>query len=262
MNFALTAMLANMQEFQDEQPLLDKPSMQGDFVNCRHGGPPSDERVMMYLAAMSHIIEQTTTALMAHEVREKGGESMPYGAGTLEVHLFCHFWGKPEFLHTIIADSCKISFSCAVDAVADANFAAARLLVRLGIFVGQIHKYGFEQWFADVTAQGAQEDTNHSARMEEYVKCLHKTRTDRGLCLYLARRLSCNCLSAYKATAKATLKTGICNTCGQQLPLSKLRKCSACKAVEYCSKDCQRADWSGHKTDCKKIQAYKEKNKV
>jgi len=30
-----------------------------------------------------------------------------------------------------------------------------------------------------------------------------------------------------------------------------LRKCSACKLVQYCSESCQRADWINHKLDCK-----------
>lgn len=31
-----------------------------------------------------------------------------------------------------------------------------------------------------------------------------------------------------------------------------LKGCSECKAVKYCSKDCQLADWSSHKSECSK----------
>lgn len=33
----------------------------------------------------------------------------------------------------------------------------------------------------------------------------------------------------------------------------KLRKCSGCKVVDYCSVDCQRIHWSQHKNSCKEL---------
>jgi hypothetical protein len=32
----------------------------------------------------------------------------------------------------------------------------------------------------------------------------------------------------------------------------ELKKCTACKSVSYCSRSCQKADWSAHKGECKK----------
>ena len=29
-------------------------------------------------------------------------------------------------------------------------------------------------------------------------------------------------------------------------------KCSVCKAVRYCGRECQKAHWKAHKKDCKK----------
>ena len=37
-----------------------------------------------------------------------------------------------------------------------------------------------------------------------------------------------------------------CRSCGKEGGLA----CSRCKRVRYCSKECQRADWKGHKKDC------------
>ncbi len=41
-----------------------------------------------------------------------------------------------------------------------------------------------------------------------------------------------------------------CSHCGSAPMGRRLLKCSACKRVEYCNRDCQRADWAGHKSDC------------
>ncbi|KAJ7861968.1 hypothetical protein B0H14DRAFT_517125 [Mycena olivaceomarginata] len=34
-----------------------------------------------------------------------------------------------------------------------------------------------------------------------------------------------------------------------------VNRCSACKLVSYCSKECQRLDWKNHKTQCKAATA-------
>ena len=43
-------------------------------------------------------------------------------------------------------------------------------------------------------------------------------------------------------------KNGVCAKC-EVLPPdgTKFRKCAACKAVLYCSKECQKAHWSQHR---------------
>jgi hypothetical protein len=50
-----------------------------------------------------------------------------------------------------------------------------------------------------------------------------------------------------------------CLNCGKTAAdvCKRLSKCSRCKLVSYCSKDCQSADWKGHRAFCK-IAASKE----
>ena len=48
----------------------------------------------------------------------------------------------------------------------------------------------------------------------------------------------------------------VCQMCGEKS--EKMKKCSACKQVRYCSKDCQLEDWNGHKKSCKKATARKK----
>ncbi|KAK6363514.1 hypothetical protein TWF730_000946 [Orbilia blumenaviensis] len=50
-----------------------------------------------------------------------------------------------------------------------------------------------------------------------------------------------------------TLKSGMCAVCGKKGGADQaLMKCSACKKIEYCSKNCQKKDWKYHKGSCRK----------
>jgi hypothetical protein len=51
-----------------------------------------------------------------------------------------------------------------------------------------------------------------------------------------------------------------CHSCGEPPTAGKkLMVCSQCRSVEYCCKECQRADWSNHKTFCK-VTTARNKN--
>lgn len=53
----------------------------------------------------------------------------------------------------------------------------------------------------------------------------------------------------------------VCASCQAPEGLAmKHKQCSACKAVYYCSVECQRVDWkAGHKNRCKELQALLKK---
>ncbi|KAF1329705.1 Ankyrin repeat-containing protein yar1, partial [Globisporangium splendens] len=44
-------------------------------------------------------------------------------------------------------------------------------------------------------------------------------------------------------------------------PEGKLMKCGACRAVEYCSRECQKKAWITHKVQCKELRASAEASK-
>ena len=47
-----------------------------------------------------------------------------------------------------------------------------------------------------------------------------------------------------------------------ELPREKIKKCKACKLVEYCSRECQVKDWkNGHKKDCKILRQQHQQTK-
>jgi len=47
-------------------------------------------------------------------------------------------------------------------------------------------------------------------------------------------------------------KVRVCENCGKEG--EKLKKCSACKLVWYCSEECQLGDWKAHKVECKRAR--------
>ncbi|KAF2745380.1 hypothetical protein M011DRAFT_527847 [Sporormia fimetaria CBS 119925] len=58
--------------------------------------------------------------------------------------------------------------------------------------------------------------------------------------------------------ANISYTTKSCNTCHQSNKPdgSALAYCKACTSVYYCSKECQRVDWPGHKRHCSYRLAY------
>ena len=51
---------------------------------------------------------------------------------------------------------------------------------------------------------------------------------------------------------KEPIKCFACALPSCMTPHAKLKKCSGCQVVSYCSVDCQRTHWPDHKTFCKK----------
>ncbi len=50
-----------------------------------------------------------------------------------------------------------------------------------------------------------------------------------------------------------------CNVCKKN---GKIKLCSRCKKVRYCSPECQKSDWPTHKTVCKKLAMKKRLNRA
>ena len=68
---------------------------------------------------------------------------------------------------------------------------------------------------------------------------------------FVSKRLPCTCLKKlHRAARKKVAKEGLCIRCGKLFPRSELFVCTGCLCVHYCSRECQRADWSYHKKYC------------
>lgn len=49
----------------------------------------------------------------------------------------------------------------------------------------------------------------------------------------------------------------VCHACGEEKPA---KKCSKCKSVQYCDRECQRLDWFMHKKNCNRNTNDNDKN--
>jgi hypothetical protein len=46
-----------------------------------------------------------------------------------------------------------------------------------------------------------------------------------------------------------------CRKTAEATQAGKLLSCTACRRVQYCGRECQKADWPAHKETCKRLQA-------
>ena len=81
---------------------------------------------------------------------------------------------------------------------------------------------------------------------------------------FFDERNGCDCLKDKHSKvdddteeSTAETKSGVCGYCEQFK--EKVMKCNGCKGIQYCSKSCQRADWTRHKTACKQQQKNSKK---
>jgi hypothetical protein len=98
----------------------------------------------------------------------------------------------------------------------------------------------------------------------------------RTIVSFFKNRIECTCLNEEYEKVKGMPKMGICSNVNCKLPKrrverskGKLHCCSKCRQRDYCSRACQKADWSNHKRTCgkaeklieKEHQKYREQNK-
>ena len=72
---------------------------------------------------------------------------------------------------------------------------------------------------------------------------------------FFRHRILCSCLDEKYEEVKHITKMGCCYNPQCSLPnkrveRSKAKYCSRCRCATYCSRECQVADWSRHKSDC------------
>ena len=225
------------------------PSHSGPAKDCRHGGPPPSSCISFIgaLAGSIRTVCAATDGARAQVGRDSG--EIRQALVNVELSALFGYWSRPEMSALITIDSSKAAFSCAVDATIDSEFAIARLFVRTGAFVLDWARHGGAQMHADYTSQeGLSDDV--VARYAETTRCLWKTRTDRGVTLYLAAHLPCQCLAGAAGAARLVEEHGKCLTCQRQIPLREIKMCARCGVAEYCGPECQRADWKIHKRTC------------
>ena len=71
---------------------------------------------------------------------------------------------------------------------------------------------------------------------------------------------SCSCLVERQKQLKSHPKTSICSTCDIICRTTCLKRCGVCNVVQYCSRQCQRADWSLHRNHCVLLSSIMKKS--
>jgi len=112
--------------------------------------------------------------------------------------------------------------------------------------------YFFEQYIAV--------EVNHTQSSYNSMKMSELFRADmHTLVQFLRKRIPCSCLKQKRKEVKSVVKMGRCchRECG--LPNRMTAKntmvyCTKCKQANYCSRQCQEADWKMHKHLCEGIQ--------
>jgi len=83
----------------------------------------------------------------------------------------------------------------------------------------------------------------------------------RDLLKFYRKRTSCKCLKKMHLEArKSSLKMGLCGHCGKEQDRVSLSVCSRCMVEQYCSRECQLAAWSEHKSrECDTLSSALQK---
>ncbi len=102
-------------------------------------------------------------------------------------------------------------------------------------------------------------ELKQSKALYNFPKILEGYKADmHTLVKFFRRRISCSCLDKRYEEVKNITKIAFCYnprcTCLPYVEMTRSRTmyCSRCRCVTYCSRGCQKADWSRHKSACDK----------
>lgn len=182
-------------------------------------------------------------------VRDKFRGLEVRGNDVLQHHV--GFWCHPSHSSHVDDDLCKLCFgSATICLLANGPNAEsiARHYAKMGIFLKEMTEKGMDTFFDELSQKGFG---------PEIIEASYKINTRAGLVKYVAGMIPCSCLNELRKEARTIPKMTWCWFCGKEDTKEKLFRCTRCKLVEYCSKECQVADWKSHKLNCNTLSKKK-----
>jgi hypothetical protein len=160
------------------------------------------------------------------------------------------FWSERKHVKLIDAKMIRFIVAYATESSLGGDRRLSYRLALLGTYLATWFKLGKDPFLEAL--RGKPVASSNQETMMDFQASMAKIGTERGLGLFLSKQIPCSCLDEDKKNAKETPKTGRCSYCNSEdRPKTELKRCSQCKAVHYCSKECQVKDWkAGHKKDC------------
>jgi len=229
-------------------------------LTCPHGfpTPPEDDPI--------HIFRRTYTRAIIEEVKtkkaeEKATESTTIkGVTTIQENIcvqlhekgLSHLWNNEERAKRI--SSWLVSFGTECIHEDDEEWwtaAVTAICIKTLELTGNLSMRFKKETYSDILA------TNKwISSQQELAKFIIDSSGDpkRELAKFFTQRNGCSCLKQkYKAIKADQPKQGRCGKCNEVKDRVKLMLCQGCKVMNYCSKECQRADWDRHKEGCRTL---------
>ena len=115
----------------------------------------------------------------------------------------------------------------------------------------------FEEWIAVFVCK-----TKAALSWSKVVELIDAKADDHTLVAYYRKRIPCACLDEKYKDVKSVKKLGwccnpSCSKLNNMAERSKMFCCARCREANYCSIECQKADWKGHKEECDRVAKRK-----
>jgi len=158
--------------------------------------------------------------------------------------------------HERLIDSMTVQFywADAAEELIGENVRGARRIATCGVYINSWLHVGKDDFLATIEGR----KLGNEMIVEYHQNPMHHIATDRNLTIFLARKIACTCLDEEKHEAKQTPKAARCKYCSREGSKMKRMKCSQCKRVSYCGKECQQEDWKAGQ-ECKLLAMMNNK---
>lgn len=221
-------------------------------ANCKHGYNPSSPSQDRSCEAYVQIFTTSYDAAM----RSCGGDILG-SIKSASDEISKQYLGEKDVDAACIKSWC---LSKGTKFILDGNFLYAHITAMLAkFFEGIIVTLDNAKIGRFMLPIPIERVVDHSKMMELLLADEHT------LVQFFRKQIPCSCLDEKYEEVKSIPKRGICSRRGCPLPNNvavrkKMVYCAECRVVNYCSRECQVADWPQHKGDCgksgKKFQKF------